>query len=106
MPAAVAGVIVTAVISYARSGETYAAAGSPYYGKAVQEAIAGLKNLGENASTTGARTARLTTSASRVKASPQGWLQLPSPGAKPPPKRPMQFHRFPTGNPRMTTTGV
>ena len=47
MPAAVAGVIVTAVISYARSGETYAAAGSPYYGKAVNEALAGLKNLGE-----------------------------------------------------------
>lgn len=49
VPTVVAGVIATAVISYARSGETYAAAGSPYYGKAVQEALAGLKNPGENA---------------------------------------------------------
>ncbi len=49
VPVAVAGVIVSAVISYARSGETYAAAGSPYYGKAVQEALAGLKNPGETA---------------------------------------------------------
>lgn len=49
VPAVVAGVIATAVISYARSGEFQAAAGSPYYGKAVQEAIAGLKNPGESA---------------------------------------------------------
>ena len=49
LPAAVAGVIASAVISYARSGETYAAAGSPYYGKAVQEALSGLKNPGEAA---------------------------------------------------------
>lgn len=49
VPGVVAGVIATAVISYARSGETHAAAGSPYYGKAVQEAIAGLKNPGANA---------------------------------------------------------
>ena len=49
VPAMVAGVIGMAVISYARSGETYAAAGSPYYGKAVQEAISGLKNPGGNA---------------------------------------------------------
>ncbi|MES2922135.1 MAG: hypothetical protein V4819_11345 [Verrucomicrobiota bacterium] len=49
VPGIAAGVIATAVISYARSGETYAAAGSPYYGKAVQEAIAGLKNPGGDA---------------------------------------------------------
>lgn len=49
VPTAIAGVIASAVISYARSGETYAAAGSPYYGKAVQEALSGLKNPAEGA---------------------------------------------------------
>lgn len=44
MPAAVVGVAIIAVIGYLRSEELSAAGGSRYYGKAVQEAIAGLKN--------------------------------------------------------------
>lgn len=47
VPAAVAGLIGAAVISYVRSEEVQAAAGSPYYGKAVLEAISGLKNAGD-----------------------------------------------------------
>ena len=49
MPALATGVVVAAVFSYGRSEERQAAPGSPYYGKAVQEAINGLKNLGANA---------------------------------------------------------
>lgn len=48
-PVVVAGVVGAAVISYDRNDEVQAAAGSPYYGKAVQEAIAGLKTAGEKA---------------------------------------------------------
>jgi len=44
MPAAVAGVAVAGVISYVRSEETQVAGGSPLYGKAVHEALDGLKN--------------------------------------------------------------
>ena len=44
VPVAVAGVAVVAVISYIRSEETHAASGSPLYGRAVQEAVEGLKN--------------------------------------------------------------
>jgi len=47
VPAAVAGLMGAAVISYVRSEETQAAAGSPYYGKAVLEAISGLRNPGD-----------------------------------------------------------
>ncbi len=46
VPAALTGVVAAAVISYGRTEESQAAAGSPYYGKAVQEAINGLKNPG------------------------------------------------------------
>ena len=53
VPLAVVGVIAAAVISYARSGETYAAAGSPYYDKAVKEAINGLVNPGAVAAPAG-----------------------------------------------------
>ena len=49
VPVAVAGVAVVAVISYIRSEETHAASGSPLYGKAVKEAIDGLKNSGAKA---------------------------------------------------------
>jgi hypothetical protein len=49
VPVAVAGVAVVAVISYIRSQETHAASGSPLYGKAVKEAIEGLKNPGAKA---------------------------------------------------------
>jgi hypothetical protein len=44
VPAAVAGVGIVGAISYIRSQETQAASGSPLYGKAVHEAIEGLKN--------------------------------------------------------------
>ncbi len=47
LPVAVTGVAAAAVVGYTRSGESHAAAGSPYYQKAVQEAIAGLKNVNE-----------------------------------------------------------
>jgi hypothetical protein len=43
---AAAAVAVAAVISYGRHEERQAAAGSPYYGKAVREAINGLTKTG------------------------------------------------------------
>lgn len=46
LPAAGVGVVVAAMWSYDRTGEVHAAAGSPYYDKAVKEAIAGLVNTG------------------------------------------------------------
>jgi hypothetical protein len=46
VPVAVAGVVVAAVISYVQSPEMQAAPDSPYYGKAVQEAMTGLVNAG------------------------------------------------------------
>lgn len=46
VPVAVAGLALVAVISYGRSEETQAASGAPLYGKAVHEAIEGLKNPG------------------------------------------------------------
>lgn len=46
IPAAAALVLVAAVISYGRTEERQAAAGSPYYDKAVKEAINGLLNTG------------------------------------------------------------
>jgi len=42
LPLVAAGLVAAAVGSYDRSGEVHAAAGSPYYDKAVKEAIAGL----------------------------------------------------------------
>jgi len=42
-------VVAVTVMSYPRSEESPVAAGSPYYGKAVQEAIAGLRNPGAKA---------------------------------------------------------
>lgn len=47
VPAVVTCTLVAAVVSYTRSAEIHAAAGSPYYSKAVQEALAGLQNSGE-----------------------------------------------------------
>jgi hypothetical protein len=46
VPAVAAGVLVAAVFSYGRTEERQAAAGSPYYDKAVKEAINGLLNAG------------------------------------------------------------
>lgn len=46
VPLAAGAVMVAAVISYGRAEIKAAAAGSPYYGKAVTEAINGLKNPG------------------------------------------------------------
>lgn len=43
-PAVAALVLAAAVITYGRSREIHAGCGSPYYQKAVQEAMAGLKN--------------------------------------------------------------
>ena len=45
-PVLAAGAVAAAVASYPRSGETQAAPGSPYYGKAVREAMTGLVNPG------------------------------------------------------------
>lgn len=49
VPAAVTGVVAAAVISYSGSEETQAAPDSPYYDKAVKEALVGLTNLGAKA---------------------------------------------------------
>jgi hypothetical protein len=46
VPVLVTGVVAAAVLSYVRSAETQAAPGSPYYGKAVKEAMTGLVNPG------------------------------------------------------------
>ena len=46
VPAAAAAVVAAAVISYGRTEERQAAAGSPYYDKAVKDAINGLKTPG------------------------------------------------------------
>lgn len=46
LPALMAVTVATAVWSYARVGEVEAAPGSPYYDKAVKEAINGLVNPG------------------------------------------------------------
>jgi hypothetical protein len=46
IPAAAAFVLVAAVVSYGRTVERQAASGSPYYDKAVKEAINGLLNTG------------------------------------------------------------
>ena len=46
VPLVAAGVVAAAVISYLRTVEPQAAPGSPYYGKAVKEAAAGLTNPG------------------------------------------------------------
>jgi hypothetical protein len=47
VPGAVCCVLVASVFSYTRSAEIHAAAGSPYYSKAVREALSGLRNTGE-----------------------------------------------------------
>lgn len=47
VPVVVTGVLVAAVVSYPRAAEIHAAAGSPYYSKAAQEALAGLRSSGE-----------------------------------------------------------
>jgi hypothetical protein len=47
IPALTAVVAVAAVASYPQSAEVHAAPGSPYYPKAAQEALAGLRNTGE-----------------------------------------------------------
>ncbi len=44
VPVLVAGVAAAAVLSYTRSAETQAAPGSPYYDRAVKEAMNGLVN--------------------------------------------------------------
>lgn len=46
MPLSAGGVVAAALISYGQPGIRQAAAGSPYYGKAVAEAINGLKSPG------------------------------------------------------------
>jgi hypothetical protein len=45
-PMASLAVVVGSVMTYGRSAEIHAASGAPLYGKAVQEAMAGLVNLG------------------------------------------------------------
>lgn len=47
IPGAVTSVLVAAVVSYPRAAEVNAASGSPYYSKAVQEALAGLRSPDE-----------------------------------------------------------
>ncbi len=54
VPVLVTGVVAAAVISYARTTEIQAAPGSPYYGKAVQEAMAGLVSPGTTPAPAGA----------------------------------------------------
>jgi hypothetical protein len=49
IPLLTAAVVVAAVASYPQSAEIHAAPGSPYYPKAAQEALAGLRNTGEKA---------------------------------------------------------
>jgi hypothetical protein len=44
IPGAVTSVLVAAVVTYPRAAEIHAAPGSPYYPKAVQEALVGLRN--------------------------------------------------------------
>lgn len=48
LPLIAAGVVAAAVWSYGRPGEVQAAPGSPYYDKAVKEAMNGLTQLGES----------------------------------------------------------
>ena len=47
VPGVVTCVLVAAVVSYPRAAEINAAAGSPYYSKAAQEALVGLRSSGE-----------------------------------------------------------
>jgi hypothetical protein len=47
LPGAVTCVLAAAVVSYPRAEEVHAAPGSPYYSKAAQEALAGLRSSGE-----------------------------------------------------------
>jgi hypothetical protein len=47
VPGAVTCVLAAAVVSYPRAAEIHAAAGSPYYSKAAQEALAGLRSPDE-----------------------------------------------------------
>jgi hypothetical protein len=47
IPGAVTSVLVAAVVSYPRAAEINAAPGSPYYSKAAQEALAGLRSPDE-----------------------------------------------------------
>ncbi len=47
VPGIALGIVAAAVISYGRTTERQAAAGSPYYDKAVKEAINGLKGGGD-----------------------------------------------------------
>jgi hypothetical protein len=49
VPVATVGVLAAALLSYDRDGEIQAAPGSPYYDKAVREAIHGLQNPGAKA---------------------------------------------------------
>lgn len=49
VPLAATVVVAAAVISYSRSGDEPVAGGSPYYDKAVKEALAGLRNPGGKA---------------------------------------------------------
>jgi len=51
LPAVAAATVTAAVWSYARTDEVHAAGGSPYYDKAVKEAMAGLVNPGGAAAT-------------------------------------------------------
>lgn len=44
-----AGVVIASVSSYSRQSEIHAGPGSPYYDKAVREALQGLVNLGGGA---------------------------------------------------------
>lgn len=46
VPVIVTGVVAAAAVSYTRSAEIQAAPGSPYYGRAVKEAMNGLVNPG------------------------------------------------------------